>query len=276
MRRIGSYPYLRVYLFYIYFYMYNMKKLLAGLSAAAVAASSMFANVAVVSADSYAGDEEYLQAFAWMRASGLTSKDTPEAFMPGSTMLREHLSRFVAYFGLGNQCLEPDMQASCDFSDLSAADETLQKYITLSCQLGVLRGSAGMFMPSKSVTKAELATALVRMLDGDKSEDGPVWYANYFTAAKALGLTKDASWANWDKPVSRYEAALMLYRARDTQAQCDFDPTKIENDNDLWTWLEELFGDGTTPTGTGTDTGTTPTTSNGMVKAMLSDATPAG
>lgn len=254
--------------------MFNMKKLLAGFSAVAVAASSMFANVAIGAG--YSDDAEYVAAFNFFSSTGLTSTATPEAFMPGSNMLREHLARFVTYFALGNQCLEPDMTASCDFSDLSVADYTLQKYITTSCQLGVLKGSKGMFMPAKTVTKAELATALVRMLDGNKSENVEPRYANYFTAAKNLGLTKDTSYANWDRPVTRYEAALMMYRARDTQAQCEFDPTKIENDNDLWDWLEELFGDDTDTDDDDTTNDTIPTTSNGMVSIALSSTTPAG
>jgi hypothetical protein len=221
--------------------MINLKKLLAGVSAFAVAASSMF--IPSVGAQ-YSADAEYVAAFNWMSENGLTSTTSPEAFNPGGTMLREHLSRFATYFGLGDQCMAPDMGASCEFSDLYTADPSLQKYITVACQLGVLKGSNGMFMPKQGLTRAQFFVAMVRMLEGDKSEDVNPWYGNYFAAAQRLGLTKETDVFAQDRFITRYEAALILYRARNTNEAevCEFDPSLIDGDQDLWDWLEDLFG----------------------------------
>lgn len=195
-------------------------------------------------------------------------------------MLREHLARFATYFGLGDQCLVPDMQASCDFNDLYTADPTLQRYITTSCQLGVLRGSGGEFMPKQGLTRAQFFVAMVRMLEGDYSENVSPWYANYFAAAQRLGLTNETDvWAQ-DRFITRYEAALVFHRARNTDEAevCEFDPSVIDGDQDLWDWLEDLFGPGSDDTDVSDDddTAVTPPTSSGTLSVSLDASTPAG
>lgn len=81
MQCIRLNPYLFVLILYFSLSMINMKKLLAVVSAFAVAASVMF--VPSVGAQQYTADAEYVAAYNWMFDNGLTSTTSPEAFNPG-------------------------------------------------------------------------------------------------------------------------------------------------------------------------------------------------
>ena len=120
----------------------------------------------------------------------------------------------------------------------------------MSCQLGIFQGSNGMFFPEASLTKAQFITALVRSVSGMKDENVTPRWKNYHAEAMALGITKETDVFALDKAVSRYEAALMLYRAR-VDGACEGGQTLAEI-------LEELFGEtGGDTADSGTTTGTT-------------------
>lgn len=48
---------------------------------------------------------------------------------------------------------------------------------------------------------------------GHADESGAYWWHEYRQQAWELGLTKDIEIAHGDKPITRYEVALLLYRA---------------------------------------------------------------
>jgi hypothetical protein len=134
-----------------------------------------------------------------------------------------------------------------------------------------------MFMPKQGLTRAQFFVAMVRMLEGDKSEDVNPWYGNYFAAAQRLGLTKETDVFAQDRFITRYEAALILYRARNTNEAevCEFDPSLIDGDQDLWDWLEDLFGNWSDSTTTDGGVVTQPT-SAGTLSVSLDATSPAG
>jgi hypothetical protein len=80
-----------------------------------------------------------------MYENGLTKYNTEDAFMPYATLTREQFGKFAASFAVTNLCLEADESASCSFSDLPA-DPSLEDYVVLACQLGLLKGSNGKFL----------------------------------------------------------------------------------------------------------------------------------
>ena len=104
------------------------------------------------------------------------------------------------------------MTKYCEFDDLEKADASLRNSILVSCLLNLFHGSNGMFFPDQSLTKAQALAVLVRALEGYQPEDlEPRWYY-YHARALELGLTKEQDVNSLDKPITRYEIALMLYR----------------------------------------------------------------
>lgn len=244
----------------------NLKKFVAGLTAMAVAASNFLGGVAVAQLN----DPEFTTALNWAYENEMTKYNTEAGFMPYANITREQASKFVDVYAMTNLCLSPDADMDCDFSDIPA-DESLDEYVMLSCQLGLFKGSNGKFMPTAQLTKAQLLAVLVRAIKaaaGEEpvSEDATPWWSNYFTEAKALGLTKETNVNALDKPVTRYETLLMMYRAR-IEDQCS---TTSDDITDL---LKDLFGD---DTDTDNGTGDVAPTSDGTLEISLSPTTPAG
>ena len=243
----------------------NIGKLLTGLT---VALSSVII-VGSAFAQSPDTDPELSMAVTWMHENGLTQYDNVSAYNAMGTLTRDQGSKFFTQYATTNLCLEADTSKTCTFSDLGQADPTLAQYVTSSCQLGIFQGSNGMFYPTASLTKAQFVTALVRSVSGMKDENVTPRWKNYHAEAMALGITKETDVYALDKAVSRYEAGLMLYRARVEEA-CDGGKTLAEI-------LEELFGNtdaGTTDAGT--TTWTTPVVTNGDVTISLNANSPVG
>lgn len=251
----------------------NLKKFLAGVTAAAVVANSLLSvvSVAPVGAASVEQDAEFIAALQWAYDEGMTKYNTPDGFMPYDLITREQLAKFVAAFGVTNLCLEPDAMAACDFSDIPA-DPTLDEYVVLACQLGLVKGFDGKFAPTASAKKNEMLTILSRALAAVAGQDAPSEtttprWAGHFSAMRAAGITKETDVYAVDRPVTRYEALLMLYRARDEEATC--------GDIDLSDLLDDLFNGDDTDDEEEDDEGDVGA-SDGTLEVSLSSDTPNG
>lgn len=260
----------------------NLKKLLAGVTAAAVVVNSALSVVSfapIVGAASVMEDKEFVDAVTWAFENGLSKFNSPEAFMPYDLITREQFAKFSAAFGVTNLCLEPDAMAACDFSDIPA-DPTLDEYVVLACQLGLVKGFDGKFAPTASIKKSEVLTILSRALSAVAGQDAPSEtgvnprWAEHFSAMRAAGITKETDVYAVDRPVTRYEALLMLYRARDEEATC--------GDIDLSDLLDDLFNGDDTDDGDDMDDeeddddNGTVEASDGTVEVSLSSDTPNG
>jgi S-layer homology domain len=248
----------------------NLKKILLGSLVVALTAVSL----APVTTNAALNDAEFNAALPWANENGLTKYNTEAAFMPYANTTRDQASKMLASFTVTNLCevTSSDNQA-CDFSDINSGDYSLKEYVMLACELGLVRGSGGKFMPTANITRAEVLTILSRAMSANAGEDAPSedttpWYKNHFEAMQEAGVTKETNVEAQTRFVSRYEMLLMLYRSRMENAVC--------SDTDVDSLLDELFGDDTT-NGTGDDT-TDPvvTESNGTAMAKLSSTTPNG
>lgn len=234
--------------------MNKLTKLLLGSAAAVslIASSLMVANAQV-------GDPELDAAVSWMSNNGLTSATNASNFNPTGTLSRDQGAKFFSEYAITNLCLEPDTSMACNFSDLGSADPTLASYVTTSCQLGIFQGSNGQFAPTASLTKAQFLTALIRATDGMKDENVTPRWKNYHSAAYSAGITREADVFALDRAITRYEAALLLYRAR--VDGCDASTSGAAGGDDLADILAGLFDDDdTSTTDTTTNTSTTTTT----------------
>lgn len=251
----------------------NLKKLLAGLTAVAVVALSLglgFTNAATLN------DPEADAALARFYEKGYTKYSTMDAFMPFNNISREQYAKFVAGYAVSELCLDVDSSASCNFTDVPA-DPSLGEYVGLACQVGILKGSNGMFWPTANLKKGDAILSLMRAVNAAAGEPAPVetdgmyYYENAVKAAQALGITKETNMAAFELPVTRYEMLLMIDRARIDEPEC-------AGEVDITDLLEDLFGDNSDDEDMDDEdmTDSETTTSNGTVMATLSPETPAG
>lgn len=186
-------------------------------------------------------DPEFDAALAWMYENGLTKYNSVDAFRPFDTLTREQAAKFFSVFAEKVLGATPaDVEA--EFTDLDSADPTLEAFIVTSFQMGLFKGSNGMFMPKEPLTKAAALTVLVRAMEGVMDEDVDPWWANYFEKARALGLTKETNVYALDRSVTRYEIALMLFRAAGSPGM-EGDDDVAGDDDDLGDIIGDLFGD---------------------------------
>lgn len=101
--------------------------------------------------------------------------------------------------------------------------------------MGLFRGTLGAFLYNQPLTKAQALAVLVRALEWSQDETVSPRWRNYFDLSRSLGLTKEKNVLAVDIPVTRYEMALLLYRA----ANGGFDPDQQEI-NELLSILLQL------------------------------------
>ena len=257
-----------------------VKKLLAGVSAAAVAGSAML-NGAIVAAQTV--DPELEAAVSWMHDQGLTKYSTVDGFGPWRAIRRDEFAHMLSVFAMSNLCIVPDEAVSCDFSDEDQIDPSLRNSVNLACQLGTMSGFGGKFMPANTLTKAEALAGIVRAMNGGTKLDENVtpWWLNYHNEARANGITTASDVYSHNVVVDRYQIALMLYRARvDTaDAECSEDAA-----DDITAILEDLLGDlggddsedSDDSDDSSDDSSSVTPTSDGTLEVSLSSSTPAG
>ena len=97
---------------------------------------------------------------------GITVGRTADTFDPNSNVTRRHMALFLhrAAKLMGVDLMGGDMSA--DFGDISELGEDMQSAITALARNGILAGRGDMaFEPFADITRAEMAVALVAMLD---------------------------------------------------------------------------------------------------------------
>lgn len=191
-----------------------MKTVVSRMSMIFVLLFGMFSPL-IISYDVHAIDEEFNRAVTWMYEKWLTKYSTPSQFGKDNFLTREQAAKFFAVFMEKSLDKHEGVSDACLFSDALLFDTTLSVHIKRACELGLFKGSNGKFMPRSALTKAEALTVLIRALEWKKIEDTSPWRSNYFWRSQMLWLTKETSVRGLDRPVTRYEMALILYRASD-------------------------------------------------------------
>lgn len=161
---------------------------------------------------SYSTDREYLEALDWMYQMGMTKYNKSAEYNPEGELLREQAAKFFVEYAK-SQWVERDTNKVCTFTDSADADETLMIYLTEACELGIMKGSQGKFLPKQVMNKAQALTVLVRIGSWLEDESVTPRWANYFGTARKSWLTKETNVWAVENPVSRYEMALLLARA---------------------------------------------------------------
>ena len=187
------------------------KKLISWLLALGLVANVVLTAAPVVKA---AYDAEYLAAFDWAKSEGITSMPSADDFKPRDLANRQEWAKFASNFGEKFLCLEENPAAVCDFSDEATFSPALASSVEKACKLGLMRWDDGKFYANVPVTKSQVLATLVRGMADYMDEAQMPRYKAYHTWAYDRGLTTVSDVYSFDRPVTRYEALLMLYRSR--------------------------------------------------------------
>ena len=157
--------------------------------------------------------EEIDKALYWMYNNGLTKYDNLVDYRPDDPLLREEAAKIIGQAYIILWYPKDVKNTSCTFSDADTFDPTLSGYIKDTCTYWIFRWSNGSFLAQKSLSKAEALTVLIRILEwGLSSEDFNPWWTLYFVKAKNIALSNESDVNSLDRPVTRREIALLMYR----------------------------------------------------------------
>ncbi len=200
-----------------------LKKLIATTAAAAVVSSQIIGGL--VYGAPVVTDPEMIDAISWGYDAGLTKYSGTDTFMPYANLTREQFAKFASEFGMSVLGLE-EVAGNCSFTDMADADYTLSASITAACELGLMMGYEGKFMPKQEVTRGQVAIVVSRMLgeiDPMSSEQA------HFELLNSMGIMK---YAMLSQSILRGDMMLMLYRlAIDNNGLCDIDPSLCQPGN---------------------------------------------
>jgi len=170
------------------------------------------------------------------------------------SLTREEAAKMMVQSYLALGFANTIKNTNCTFSDTKTINPELSGYVLQACQLGLMKGNKGTFLPQKTLSRPESMTILIRMFEGQSSnETKDPRRSEYYIKGKALGLTSLAN-SGFEQAISRYETALYIYRFQN-----------ILNDSALKLKSQQIIANlnltGTVTTGTVT-TGTTTTTTD--------------
>jgi hypothetical protein len=238
------------------FYTHHMlKKLIASGSIAVIALSSL-ANGLVLGAPAVT-DPELIDAVSWASDAGLTKYSDADAFMAYNNLTREQASKFASEFAASQLDMTADTSKACSFSDAASMDSSLVMSITKACQMGIMMGSSGKFMPKQLITRGQWATVVSRMLGGIDAMSSEQAHFEYLQSEGVMNT------ANLPSAITRGDALLMLYRVAGASSTdlCAIDPS--------------LAGCSGTGTGTGTSSTGTTVVKAGDLNVSLNPSSPA-
>ena len=213
----------------------NIKKLIASVTATAIVATQALTGLTAVNA-AYT-NPEWVEAVNFMKTEGLSSvANSVDEYMPLATVKREAAAKFFTAFAEKEFGKTADTTKVCNFADINEANPVFVPYITKACQMGIIKGANGKFMPKATLTKLQFLTILARIVKDNPNLEP----AAAFAALKADGITKEASLADTVRPVSRIELAILFKRAVEKYAQQD---SNDNGDSDLNSIISGLTGD---------------------------------
>lgn len=156
---------------------------------------------------------EFDLALAWMFGNWLTRYNNKTEYRPYDFITREEAAKMIwqAYIIFGYS--QEAKNLACTFQDSNIMNPELIPYINNTCQRWILKWANWIFMPQDTMTKPQIMAVLLRMFEQKSSNESQIPRRNeYYVKWKAIWLTKESDINNFDKPVNRYEVALLIYR----------------------------------------------------------------
>jgi len=159
---------------------------------------------------------ELRMAINWMYDRWLTIFNTPDTFMYKNWLRRDEAAKFFVKYAKDILWKTVNSNDWCDFFDLDKARPDLHNIVVESCQLWLFQWYQWNFMPDQQLTNAQALTVFIRMIDGWKDETDGHFADNYLRKAQELWIVWWLSLnirSLFDEPTTRWDVALMIYRA---------------------------------------------------------------
>lgn len=198
-------------------------------------------------------EEEFSLALERMYENWLTMYSWKTEYRPQDFLTREESAKILgqAYIKLNFENIEKNTE--CEFIDAELFNPTLKEHIANTCKRNILKWYSGTFSPVETLTKAQAMAVLIRMFEWKTSyeKQNPRWEI-YYKKGFTIGLTNVNDINKFDKNVTRYEIALMVYRFKNiveneamqslSQNAIEKINTEVENENSTWSSVQILSG----------------------------------
>ncbi len=146
---------------------------------------------------------KFTTALLWMYHNEMTIYWRASDFDPFNILTREQAAKILSIYD--SKFTKTTRKWTCSFSD--TANSSLQAYITDLCQKWLFNNNK-LFRPTQSITKSEFVEALLLLIDPTISSGA----TSQQIISKAIEheLITQTDTKTFDKPITRYEVALML------------------------------------------------------------------
>jgi len=232
----------------------DIKKIIAGTTAVAVVATQVLSGVAFAAGTTTA-NPVWTDAVQFMKTQNLSSvANSVNEYAPLGTVTRGQAAKFFVAFAKNEFGIKPNTTKVCNFSDISKANSVFVPYIIESCQMGILHGVNGKYLPKANLTKLQFLTVLARIVKNNPS----IQPVDAFNVLKSEGITKAPSLSSTVRPVSRIELAMLFQRSVAKYVKPATTTTTTTNSNsnaNISSILGSILGnDNTTASATSTTT----------------------
>lgn len=156
-----------------------------------------------------ANDHEFTTALLWMYQAGMTQYPDPENYNPYDLITREQSAKLFAIYDKKFDT-HTTTGATCALTDIGSS--TMKDSINAVCLAGIMRGDGKIFRPTATITKAEFMAAILNMIAESPSTTTTARQTATYNKALSLELVSQSDMATFDRALSRYEAALLLYK----------------------------------------------------------------
>jgi len=163
----------------------------------------------------FAYTQEQQEAYQWAYKYWITTQPSIEAAKIDSPLTRQAFSKMIINY-LWNVAWVTQIISSdpCSFPDESSIKDDLKPYAKLACDYNIMWKAGSKFNPTKPITRAQLWTALSRVLWWDKYDATGEWYYIYhLNALKQIGIMKNIN--NPQSYAKRWDVLVMLKRMSD-------------------------------------------------------------
>lgn len=146
----------------------------------------------------------FTNALLWMYNNDMTMFSDASDFKPYDIITREQSAKLLSIYHDKFIPTKSQEKVTCEYTDITS---DLRDYIVNVCEYGIFPNTS-LFNPEKLITKSEFIAATLRMqgkITGEKSQKDIIRIA----LEEDLISAKDLS--TFEKPITRYEAALVLH-----------------------------------------------------------------
>ena len=159
--------------------------------------------------------DEFDKALYRMYMNWLTKYDNSEEFRPHDNLTRQESAKMIGKLYTTLWFQKEDKWFDCNFVDTNLFDPTLAEHIYNVCRRWIFRWNdkTHQYMPHDNITKGQLLAVLLRIFEWKMSnESAQPWWIEYYIKALTLWMTNEINLSKFDKPVSRREASLLIFR----------------------------------------------------------------